>query len=60
MIKSISNRQPYVIIENKPIKQVCDCKTLGVTVDQYLSWKNTTENICKKIASGISALRRIK
>jgi hypothetical protein len=25
MIKSISNRQPNVIIENKPIKQVYDC-----------------------------------
>ena len=53
MIKSISNKQPNVIIENKPIKQVYDCKTLGVTVDQHLSWKNNTENICKKITSGI-------
>jgi hypothetical protein len=33
MIKSISNRQPNIIIENKPIKQVYDCKTLGVTVE---------------------------
>ena len=32
-------------------------KTLRVTVDQYLSWKNYTENICEKITSGISALR---
>ena len=60
MIKSISNKQPNVIIENKPINQVYYCKTLGVTVDQYLSWKNNTENICKKITSGISALRQIK
>ncbi|CAB4045040.1 Hypothetical predicted protein, partial [Paramuricea clavata] len=60
MIKSISNKQPNIIIENKPIKQVYDCKTLGVTVDQHLSWKNNTETICKKITSGISALRQIK
>ena len=33
MIKSI----PNIIIENKPIRQVYDCKTLGVTVDQHLS-----------------------
>jgi hypothetical protein len=59
MIKSISNRQPNIIIENKRIKQVYDCKTLGVTVDQHLSWKNNTENICKKITSWISALRQI-
>jgi hypothetical protein len=60
MIKSISNRQPNIIIENKPIKQVYDCKTLGVIVDQHLSWRSNTETICKKIASGISALRQIK
>ena len=60
MIKSISNRQPNIIIENKPIQQVYDCKTLGVTVDQHLSWKNNTVTICKKITSGTSTLRQIK
>ena len=60
MIKSISNLQPNVVIENKQIKQVHECKTLGVTVDQHLSWKSNTENICRKITSGISALRRLK
>ena len=60
MIKSISNRQPNIVIDNKPIQQVYNCKTLRVTVDQHLSWKNNTENVCKKIASGMSALRRIK
>ena len=33
---------------------------LGITIDQHLSWKPNTENICKKITSGISALRRVK
>ena len=37
-----------------------ECKTLGVTVGQHLSWKGNTENICKKITWGISALRRLK
>ena len=58
MLKTNSNRQ--VKIENEHIKQVSECKTLGVTVDQHLSWKSNTENICKKITSGISALRRLK
>ena len=40
MIKSVSNLQPNVVIENKQIKQVHECKTLGVTVDQHLSWKS--------------------
>ena len=45
-------------IENEHIKQVFECKTLGVKVDQHLSWKISTENICKlkKITSGFSAL----
>ena len=60
MIKSVSNSQPNIEIENKPIKQVYECKTLGVTVDQHLSWKSNTDNICKKITAGISALRRLK
>jgi hypothetical protein len=49
-----------VVIGNKQIKQVHECKTLGVTVDQHLSWKSNTENICRKITSGISTLRRLK
>ena len=60
MIKSISDLQLNLIIENKPVKRVIECKTLGVTLDQHLSWKSNTENICNKITSGISALRRLK
>ena len=60
MIKNISNSHPNVFIENNQIKQVHECKNLGVTIDQHLSWKNNTENICKKVTAGISAIRRIK
>ena len=60
MIKNISILQLNVKIENESIKQVYESKTLGVTIDQHLSWKTNTENICKKITSGISALRRLK
>ena len=52
MIKSISDLQLNVIIENKPVKRVIECKTLGVTsgvtLDQHLSLKINTENICNK------------
>ena len=58
--KSISDFQLNVVIENKTVKHVIECKTLGVTLDQHLSWKSSTENICKKITLGISALRRLK
>ena len=60
MMKNISNLQLNVKIEKKLIKQVYESKTLGVTIDQHLSWKTNTENICKKITSGISTLRRLK
>ena len=60
ILKSISNLQPNVVIENKQIKQVHECKTLGMTVDQHLSWKSNTESICQKITSGIPGLRRLK
>ena len=60
MLKKISDYQSVVTILNKPIKQVFQCKTLGVTVDENLSWKSNTESICSKISSGIHALKQIK
>ena len=52
--------QPNVSIENNSIKQVFESKALGVTVDQHLSWKSNTGHICKKITSGLGALRRVR
>ena len=57
MIKNISNSHPNVFIENKQIKQVYECKTLGVKIDQHFSSKDNTDEICKKIAVGISDIR---
>ena len=51
-----TNYQANISIENKQIKS----KAPGPIVDQHLSRKPDTENICKKITSGISALRRVK
>jgi hypothetical protein len=45
MIKKNSDSRLNVFIENKQIKQVSECKTLGVIVDQHLSWKSNCENI---------------
>jgi hypothetical protein len=58
--QNIPNFHPNIVIENKQIKQVYECKTLTVTVDQHLSWKSNTKNICKKITAGISAIRQVK
>ena len=59
MIKITSCSQPNILIENKRIQQVNQSKSLGITIAQHLSWKHNTENICKKITSGISALRHV-
>ena len=58
--RMIKDSHPNIFIENKQIKLVYKCKTLGIIVDQHLSRKSNTKNICKKITAGISALRRIK
>jgi hypothetical protein len=47
-------------LKTNKLNKVYECKTLGIIIDQHLSWKSNTENICKKITSGISALRRVK
>ena len=52
---SISDSQPNFFIEKKEIKQVYECKTFGVTVDQHLSWKSNTDSICKKKNAGTFA-----
>ena len=60
MLRNVSNYQSYILIDGKEIQQVNKSKSLGTIIDQHLFWKPNTENRCKKIASGISALRRVK
>ena len=51
---------PSLSIGDKPIKQVNYAKSLGVYVDCNLSWNIHIDKLCKKIASGIGALKRIR
>ena len=60
MLKQISNEHLKVSIGNKSIRQAKQCKMLVVEIDQHLTWKSNTENICKKVNSGIFALRSLK
>ena len=55
-----STKQLNIHIQNKAIKQVFQCETLGVTLDESLSWKSNTDGFCKKISSRIYALKHIK
>ncbi len=48
------------MIDNVPIKRITKTKSLGIQIDQFLSWDNHLEEICKKASSGIGAIRRLK
>ena len=40
--------------------QVSTAKSLGVHIDQNLSWECHIQSICKKIASALGAIKRIR
>ena len=47
-------------MDGKPIKRVNEAKSLGVQIDEHLTWARHVENISKKIASAIGALKRVR
>ncbi len=50
---------PNICVDNTQIKRVQHTKSLGVTTDENLTWKNHSDIIRKKISSGIGALKRV-
>ena len=54
-----SNQQIQIEIEGKNISQVEKAKSLGVFIDDKLTWKNHVDEISKRISSGIGALKRL-
>ena len=51
---------PSLTINENAIEQVTFAKSLGVDVDQNINWKRHIENISKKIACAIGAIKRIR
>ena len=47
-------------IDAKLITKVKEAKSLGVTIDEHLSWSNHIGELSKKIYSAIGALKRIR
>ena len=41
-----------------PLRKVKSTKCLGVTIDEFLTWAEHIDNVIKKLAVGISLLRR--
>ena len=48
---------PSLIIDGAPVSQTTFTKSLGVYIDQNLSWNVHVHNLCKKIAAGIGVLK---
>ena len=51
---------PSFSINDHPVKQVSSVKSLGVHIDQNMSWECHIQNICKKIASALGSIKRIR
>ena len=47
-------------IGNVPIEQVSTVKSLGIHIDENLSWHFHIDKLCKKIAFAIGAIKRVK
>ena len=47
-------------IDNIPIKQVSTTKSLGILIDNNMTWHSHIDKLSKKIASGIGAIKRIR
>jgi hypothetical protein len=54
------NEHIRIEIDGKTIKRVNETKSLGLQIDEHLTWARHVENISKKIASAIGALKRIR
>ena len=59
-IHALSNNQIHIEIDGKSIKRVEEAKSLGLFIDEHLSWAKHIEEISKKISSAIGALKRIR
>ena len=51
---------PLLHINENKIEQVSSAKSLGVYVDQNINWECHIENVSKKIACAIGAIKRIR
>ena len=52
--------KPTTTINEVSIKQVSTVKSLGVYIDENLTWECHVNELSKKITSGISAIKRIR
>ena len=49
-----------LFVDNYRIRRVASTESLGLTIDENLTWGKHIDNISKKVSSAISALIRIR
>ena len=47
-------------IDNVPIERLNEVKSLGIYIDENLTWQSQIDKLCKKIASAIEAMKRVR
>ena len=45
-------------IGDKPLSRVRSTKSLGTQIDERLVWEEHTDNLCKRVSSGLGALKQ--
>ena len=58
-ISNIVN-DPKIELGESVIKRVNESKTLGIVIDEHLSWNDQIQNVVTKVSKGIGMLRRIR
>ena len=53
-------RTPKVFMDGIPIKRVKSAKSLGVYIDERLSWADHIDYLSKRISSAIAGLRQVR
>ena len=54
------NCDSSIMIKNQPVPRVRSFTCLGVELDESIEWNDHIEMICKKVATGIGMMKRIK
>ena len=59
-LQSLTDYTMNIHIDGVPINQSNQSKSLGLIIDENLSWKAHIHEISKKVSSGIAALKRVR
>ena len=59
-LQSLSSDPPVLEMNGERISQVHSSKSLGVIIDEHLSWNTHIDNLAKKVGSALGAIKRIR